>query len=95
LKSTQTPSRVDSNAILRVLGATLGTLPVALLICAGFARFVPISPDTRFAIAYAGLIPLWLAAMCVALLARTTAHIRIVAAVSSAALGAIVYGTAH
>lgn len=61
-------SRADLWAL--VLASTLGTLPVALLTSALLARFLPVSADARFAIGFALAIPLWVTAMCVALLAR-------------------------
>jgi len=78
-----------------VLGATFGTLPLALLGSAALARFLPLSPDARFATGFALAIPLWVSAMCVALLARRGSRALYVCLAASAALAALVFGIAH
>lgn len=87
------PTRLD--LVLRIIAATLGTLPVALLTSACIARFAPLSPDLRFAIAYAALVPLWVSAMCVAFLARRGAHALFACALVSALLALCVWGAPH
>ncbi len=61
--------RIDN--ALRVGAAVIGTLPVALLAGLLAARVVPGSEDVRFAVGHALVIPLWVAGMCLAALARS------------------------
>lgn len=84
-----TASRLD--AALRVIAATIGTLPLALFGAACIARFLPVSPDARYAIAFAGVIPLWVTAMCIAFLARRGSWALVVCIVVSVALATAVY----
>jgi hypothetical protein len=62
-------ARITQAAIIGA--ATLGTVPVTLLTCAALARFLPCSEDTRYAIAFTTVIPLWVFTMCLAFLARS------------------------
>jgi len=93
MASPSTGSSFDSGAL--VLAATLGTLPIALLGSAALARFLPLSAEARFATGFGLAIPLWVAAMCVALLARCGRRALYVCLVASAALAAVVFGVAH
>jgi hypothetical protein len=93
MASPATSSRFDT-AVL-VLAATLGTLPIALLGSAALARFLPLSADARFATAFGLAIPLWVAAMCVALLAKSGTRALLVCLAASATLAALVLGIAH
>jgi hypothetical protein len=80
------------DAWLRVLASIAGTLPVALLASLCLARFLPLSEDARFALGYTAAIPLWIAAMCVAFLARSGARAWAACLAASALLAAVVYG---
>jgi hypothetical protein len=80
---------------LLVLAATLGTLPIALFVGAILARFLPVSADARFALGFGLTIPVWLAAMCAALLARSGARALCICAATSMVLGALVFGIGH
>lgn len=86
------PSSSHSNATLCTLAALFGTLPVALLAAAALGRFLPLSADARFALAFLLVIPLWIAAMCVAFLARRGAQAWAWCIGLSALLAALVYG---
>lgn len=77
------------------LAATLGTLPVALLASAALARFLPVSADLRYALAFTAVIPLWVLAMCVAFLARRSARSWACCAALTVALGTLVYGVPY
>ncbi|MEY2931395.1 MAG: hypothetical protein RL033_2144 [Pseudomonadota bacterium] len=63
------PTRLDR--LLLVAAVILGTLPIALLTSAALARYLPLSDDARFAVGFVVVIPLWVTAMCIALLAKT------------------------
>jgi len=78
-----------------VLAATLGTLPIALLGSAALARFLPLSADARFATGFGLAIPLWVAAMCVVLLARSGSRALLMCLAASAALAALVFGITY
>ena len=78
--------------VLHALAATLGTLPVALFANACIARFLPLSADTRFAMAYVALMPTWLSAMCWAFLAKSTLRVWLVCLVATALLAGLSYG---
>jgi hypothetical protein len=82
-------------AAWRALAAILGTLPVALFANACIARFAPLSADTRFALAYAAVIPTWLCAMCWAWLAQSTSRLWIICLTASVLLIGVVYGVPH
>lgn len=75
----------------RIVSATVGTLPAALLGSACLARFLPLPEDGRFAIGYAAVIPMWVALMCVTFLARRSAHAWGVLGGVSVALAAVLY----
>lgn len=91
--SRTTNSSFDTVAL--VLAATLGTLPLALLGSAALARFLPLSADARFATGFGLAVPLWVSAMCVALLARSGTRALLVCLAATAALAALVFGIAH
>ena len=93
MASSNANSNFESWAL--VLAVTLGTLPVALFGSAALARFLPLSADARFATGFGLAIPLWVAAMCVALLARSGTRALLICLASSAALAALVFGVAH
>lgn len=59
---------------LRTVAAMVGTLPVALLVAACLARYLPCSADLRYAAAFVVLIPTWIGGMCAAFLARSGAR---------------------
>lgn len=61
--------RVDD--ALRIGATVVGTLPVALLAGLFAARIFPGSEDLRFAVGHALVIPIWIAGMCLAALARS------------------------
>lgn len=54
----------------QIAAALLGTLPPSLLGAAGLARFLPCALGTRFVVGYLLALPLWLAAICFAILTR-------------------------
>ena len=83
------------NAARIVLAATLGTLPLALLLSACIARFLPLSPDARYALAFGLVIPSWLAAMCLVVLVRSGARSLMLCAALTALLAGLVYGVPH
>lgn len=82
--------RVD--AWLRSLAALVGTLPAALFGSVALARFLPLSDDTRFAIGFSLVIPLWVTAMCLAFLATNGARAWRVCLGVTAFFVALVYG---
>lgn len=91
--TASTSARVD--AALRVLAATLGTAPLALFTAALVARFAPLSTDGRFALAYIGVIPLWIVLMCFAFLARHGARALAVCLGASLMLAALLSIAPH
>ncbi|WP_437528323.1 hypothetical protein WME79_44770 [Sorangium sp. So ce726] len=82
-------ARLDS--ALRVLAALVGTLPLAVLASVCLARFAPLAEDTRSALGFSLVVPLWLAAMCFAFLTRSAAR----AWGACAALGALLLALAY
>jgi hypothetical protein len=93
MASRTVSARVDLWAL--VFAATLGTLPVALLSSALLARFLPVSADARFAIGFALAIPLWVTAMCVALLARRGTRALYICLGVAAVLAVLILGVPH
>lgn len=88
-------ARLDAspwNGVACTLAATLGTLPVALLGAAAIGRFLPLSIDARFALAFLLVIPLWIWAMCVAFLARSGIRAWGWCIALSTVLGSLVFG---
>ncbi|WP_437277999.1 hypothetical protein WME90_43365 [Sorangium sp. So ce375] len=83
--------RARLDAALRVLAALIGTLPLAVLGSVCLARFAPFGEATRSAVGFSLVVPLWLAAMCVAFLARSAAR----AWGGCAALGAVLLALAY
>jgi hypothetical protein len=77
---------------LLVVAATVGTLPVALFTAAATARFLPISADARFALAFGISIPAWVSIMCITLLARSGARALGACVAASLILGCLVLG---
>ncbi|HVK73946.1 MAG TPA: hypothetical protein VM734_11535 [Kofleriaceae bacterium] len=53
---------------LRTLGALVGTFPVAMLVAAALAAYLPLPAEVRFPIGGLLVVPLWVAAMCAAFL---------------------------
>ncbi|AUX23903.1 hypothetical protein SOCEGT47_044330 [Sorangium cellulosum] len=86
------PRLARLEAPLRVAAALVGTLPVAVLSSVCLARVVPLSEGARGTLGFSLVVPLWVAAMCVAFLARNAARAWGVCAALTAALAAIVYG---
>ncbi|WP_441290379.1 hypothetical protein ACSRUE_07305 [Sorangium sp. KYC3313] len=82
-------ARLD--AALRVLAALVGTLPLAVLASVCLARFAPLAESTRSALGFSLVVPLWLAAMCFAFLARSAARAWGVCAALGAVLLALAY----
>lgn len=80
------------SALMHALAAIVGTLPVALFANACIARFLPLSAETRFAVAYAALIPTWLIAMCWAWLARSPLRVWLICLIATALLAGLTYG---
>jgi hypothetical protein len=92
MADSHVPLRQRLDRALLVLAITLGTLPIALFGSAAAARFLPLSDDARFATAFALAIPLWVAAMLVALLAKSGSRALGVCIGVSCALAALVLG---
>jgi hypothetical protein len=65
------PGRARLADGLRDIAAIVGTLPVAVLVCVGLARLLPFDEPTRLAMAFTLAIPIWVAAMILAFVART------------------------
>jgi hypothetical protein len=86
------PSRRRLDAACLVIATILGGLSVALLGSATLARFLPVSPDARFAIGFGLVIPTWVSVMCVTLLAKSGLRALLVCAGISAALAGVVFG---
>ena len=59
------------HATSKTLAAILGTAPVALALGIAVALLLPASPGVRFAIGFHGVIPVWIALMCVVFNARS------------------------
>jgi len=76
---------------LLVTATVLGSLPVALLSSAALARFLPISPDARFALGFGLVVPSWVTIMCCTLLARSGARALSICVGVSAALAMLVF----
>ena len=83
-------SRLDTACL--ILATTLGSLPIALLGSAALARFLPVSPDARFAIGFGLAIPSWVSVMCITVLARSGLRALLASAAISAALAGVVFG---
>jgi hypothetical protein len=83
-------SRIAS--ALHILAATLGTLPAALLATVALARFLPLRDDVRVAIGFAAMIPLWIAAIALGLLARSALRAWAACLGAAIVLGVMVYG---
>lgn len=77
---------------LRISAATLGTACVSLLASLCLARFLPLDAEARFAIGFTLAIPIWIAAMCIAFLARDGVRAWLWCAGLGLLLGAWAYG---
>jgi hypothetical protein len=77
--------------VLLVTATVLGSLPIALLASAAIARFLPISPDARFALGFGLVVPSWVSIMCVTLLARSGARALLVCVGVSVVLAMLVF----
>ncbi|WP_437287317.1 hypothetical protein [Sorangium sp. So ce406] len=66
-------------------------MPVAVLSSVCLARFAPLSEGARGALGFSLVVPLWVAAMCVAFLARSAARAWGMCAALSAVLFALAY----
>lgn len=86
-------ARADRALVL--LASVLGTLPVALFGAACVARFLPVSADTRFALAYLAVVPFWVVGMCFAFLARRGWMVLALCLVVAALLAALCYDVPH
>ncbi|WP_437832152.1 hypothetical protein [Sorangium sp. So ce1153] len=86
-------ARLD--ALLRVLAALLGTLPLAFLASVCLSRFAPLAEGARSILGWSLAVPLWVAAMCVVFLARSGARAWGGCAALSAVLFALAYGVPH
>jgi hypothetical protein len=92
--SRRTPrSRLDT--ALLVVAGTLGTLPLSLFACAALARFLPVSPDARYALGFSLAIPLWILAMCLTFIARSGARALLTCLLLSGLLAAVVLGVPY
>lgn len=70
-------------------------LPLAVLSGVLVARFAPLAESTRFMLGVTLVFPIWIAAMCLAFLARSAARVWCVCAALGAVLGALVYGAPY
>jgi hypothetical protein len=61
-------ARIDG--VLRVLGAVVGALPVAVLLAGFLASYLPLSGAYTFPLAMLLLAPIWVGVMCACFLAR-------------------------
>ena len=91
----KSPAVERLDGALLIATATLGTLPVALLSSACLARFLPLSADARYALAFSTAIPIWLTAMCVIFLARSGKRSALACLVASSALATMVFAVPH
>jgi hypothetical protein len=67
--TSATVAKLD--AALLIAAATLGTLPVVLLVSACMARFLPASADARHALGFSPAVSVWLAAVGIAFSSRS------------------------
>jgi hypothetical protein len=86
------PARPTALDAATTAAAIFGTLPVAVLGCAALARFLPCSEDSRFAIAFAALVPSWLLGMCWAFVAQSGRRAWLLCLSLALLLAAVVYG---
>jgi hypothetical protein len=84
------PGRLD--AMLRVLAALVGTLPLAVLTSVCLARLWPLAEATRLALGFTLAIPLWMAAMSFAFLARSGWRAGSLCLATTLLLGLLTYG---
>jgi hypothetical protein len=77
----------DFDAVLRTTVALVGTLPCAVLSGICIARWLPIAEDVRFALGFTIVIPLWIAAICIAALAKSGVRALLVCAALTIGLG--------
>lgn len=77
-------------AIARALVAVAGTLPVAVLASVLAALALPLPEDLRWAIGFVAIVPLWVTAMCVAVLDERGWRAAIALGVLGAALAGLV-----
>jgi hypothetical protein len=73
-------------AALQMAGSLLGTAPIALLASVALARLLPLDEEPRFVIGFALAIPLWIAAICLALVARSSRRVWLLSALSALVL---------
>jgi hypothetical protein len=78
-----------TNAAVHTLVSAVATLPPVLLGAAALARRLPMDADARFALAFTLLVPAWVAAMCTALLARTSWRALLYCSVASVLIWAL------
>lgn len=78
--------------MLRVAGAIVATLPVAVLASVCLATCVPGDVELRLMLGVSLAIPLWIFAMCAAFLAREAGRIWLWCGAASLILGVISYG---
>lgn len=81
-----------ANDVLRVSGALLATLPVAVLAAVCLARWLPGDAEFRLMLGLTLAIPLWVLAMCQAFLAQSGVRVWLWCAAAAVVLGAIGYG---
>ena len=84
MAKSSSASRVQVSA--RVIVATIGTLPVALLAAVCLARFLPFEEATRFVLGFTLAIPLWVTLMSVLFLTRSAWRSGLVCGVCAVAL---------
>lgn len=79
------------DTLLLVVASIAGTMIIALLLAAALARFLPLEPEDRYAIAFVSLIPSWIGLMCGWFLIRRGVVAMASAVVVSAVLATVVY----
>jgi hypothetical protein len=80
------------DAVLRIVAALAGTLPLAVFASVCLARFLPFAESARFTLGFMLAIPLWITSMCFVFLARSGARALGVCLGVSAALAALALG---
>lgn len=90
MRGSELAGRIDAAA--RVAAALVGSLPPAMFASVCLARFLPCAEDVRVAVGFAAPLPLWVATMCAAFVARTGARAWALCAALSVAFGALALG---
>jgi hypothetical protein len=81
-----------ADAAFRVAASLVGTLPAAVLCAICLARFLPLGEAARFTIGFTLAIPAWVAALCLAFLARSGGRAWGLCLAATMLLGLLTYG---